>query len=162
LFRNFLRTALTGAAIMLLVFIITLIWTVLCFLDLVTADKSKDLKAIVTEKFQVPSQMPYAYVSSLSGEVRELPERLRPGDDGLMGWTFYGGTTDKEKMTRENLLFFFALEPSRLRSMMDDLQNLDPELVRQMESKRDACILGLDRMKTLNKRVGERISVTSI
>src|SRR5205814_4640164 len=57
--RNKLRSILTGLATVVLVFVITLIWSVLWFLDLVTAEKSKDLKAIVTERWQLPSQMPF-------------------------------------------------------------------------------------------------------
>src|SRR5262245_59530520 len=61
--RNLLRSVLTGLATMVLVFVITLVWTVLWFLDLVTTEKTKDLKAIVTERWQIPSQMPISYVS---------------------------------------------------------------------------------------------------
>src|SRR5262245_22089451 len=55
--RNKLRTTLTSLAIVFLVLVITLVWSVLYFLDLVTSEKSKDLKAIVTERWQLPSQM---------------------------------------------------------------------------------------------------------
>src|SRR5690242_12777093 len=56
--RNPLRTLLTGSATMLLVLVITLIWSVLWLLDLVTTERTKDFKAIVTERWQAPSQMP--------------------------------------------------------------------------------------------------------
>ncbi len=39
--RNKLRTGLTGVATIVLVFIVTLIWSILWFLDLVTAEKAK-------------------------------------------------------------------------------------------------------------------------
>src|SRR5262249_62082555 len=52
--RNKLRTTLTGVATVVLVFVVTLIWSVLWFLDLVTEEKSSDLKAIVTERWQLP------------------------------------------------------------------------------------------------------------
>jgi putative ABC transport system permease protein len=162
LFRNKVRTALTAVATMVLVFVVTLVWTVLCFLDIVMTERSKDLKAIVTEKFQIPSQMPYAYAGRLETESQTLPEGMRPGPDDLMGWTFYGGTTDPDKRTRENMLFFFALKPRTLLTMMDDTEKLDPALVRKMEEKPDGVILGRDRLKAINKRVGERFGVTSL
>ena len=70
LFRNLLRTGLTAAATMLLVFIVTLVWTVLWFLHLVMTEKSKDLKAIVTERWQIPSQMPFSYGAELADGAR--------------------------------------------------------------------------------------------
>src|SRR5262249_11508839 len=64
--RNLLRTALTSVATMVLVFVITLIWSILWFLNAVTAEKSKDFKAIVSERWQIPSQMPFTYARDLS------------------------------------------------------------------------------------------------
>src|SRR3712207_5265288 len=64
--RNVLRTALTGLATVVLVLVFTMIWTVLYFLDLVTAEKSQDFKVIVTERWQIPSQMPYSYATSVA------------------------------------------------------------------------------------------------
>src|SRR5262249_44499579 len=58
--RNLRRTILTGLAIFVLVFVVNLVWTVLWFLDLVTTEKSKDFKAIITERWQLPSQMPFS------------------------------------------------------------------------------------------------------
>jgi len=52
--RNLLRTTLTCLAVMVLVFVVTQIWTVLYFLDSITTEKAKDFKAIVTERWQVP------------------------------------------------------------------------------------------------------------
>ncbi len=59
--RNPLRTGLTSTATLLLVFVITLIWSVLWLLDLVTTERSSDFKCIVTERWQIPSQMPLSY-----------------------------------------------------------------------------------------------------
>src|SRR5262249_25484464 len=46
--RNLLRTILTAGAIVVLVFVITLVWTVLWFLDRVMTEKAQDFKAIAT------------------------------------------------------------------------------------------------------------------
>ena len=59
--RNLLRSTLTGLATFVLVLVITLVWSVLAFLDKQTEAKSQNLKAIVTEKYENPSQMPFAY-----------------------------------------------------------------------------------------------------
>src|SRR5262245_1543270 len=107
--RNLLRTILTSMAIMVLVLVVTLVWTVLWFLDMVTAEKSKDFKAIVTERWQLPSQMPFSYAASLSAGAARRPEDLKPDDS--MTWQFYGGTLDPNRRTRENIVFFFAMDP---------------------------------------------------
>src|SRR2546430_2010196 len=93
--RNKFRTSLTSVAIVVLVFVVTLIWTVLYFLDMVTAEKSQDFRAIVTEKWQLPSQMPFAYAGSLSEGAAKRPGDVRPQDS--VTWSFYGGTLDPAK-----------------------------------------------------------------
>ena len=42
--RNLVRTVLSALAIVVLVFVVTLVWSVLAFLDAVTAEKAKDFK----------------------------------------------------------------------------------------------------------------------
>src|SRR3569623_1714181 len=107
--RNPIRSTLTALGTMVLVFVITLVWAVLAFLDAAMAEKSQNLKAIVSEKWQIPSQMPYAYAPSLTQGAARNPGDLKPTDS--MTWTFYGGTLDITNRTREHSLFAFALEP---------------------------------------------------
>jgi hypothetical protein len=122
--RNPMRTMLTGTATLLFVFIITLIWSVLWLLDLVTTERSKDFKAIVTEKWQIPSQMPFSYGSSLGEGAYAKPGDAKPQD--YMTWQFFGGTLDEQK-TRENLVFFFCMEPKKMLTMMDDFNDMSAE-----------------------------------
>ena len=49
--RNLLRTSLTYLASLVLVMVVTLIWSTLYFLNVLTKEKTRDLKAIVTEKY---------------------------------------------------------------------------------------------------------------
>src|SRR5205814_10043244 len=104
--RNLRRSLLTGVAIFVLVFVVDLVWSILWFLDLVTAEKASDFKAIITERWQLPSQMPFSYAASLSEGAASKPDDVRPTDH--MTWQFFGGTTDPAKRTRENILFFFC------------------------------------------------------
>ena len=53
-----------------------MVWRVLAFLDQVTETKSRNLKAIVTEKLQIPSQMPFSYAASLPAGCGAASERL--------------------------------------------------------------------------------------
>jgi putative ABC transport system permease protein len=184
--RNLLRTVLAGLATLVLVFVVTMVWTVLYFLDQVTAEKTKDLKAIVTERWQIPSQMPFTYEAGLRrGGAR------RGGDvvpDDAMTWQFVGGSLDPVKRTRENLVFFFGMEPAKLLSvrrdaegrmlrdrdgkvqyttMMDGMDELtDHELdlldraCREMEKDKRKVVIGRERLEAINKRVGERVTLT--
>src|SRR5438874_4162145 len=51
--RNLLRTCLTYLATYVLVLIVAVIWSVLYFVDLWSTEKSKDLKIIISDKWQV-------------------------------------------------------------------------------------------------------------
>ena len=111
--RNLLRTTLTYLATFVLVVVIVMVWSVLHFLGELTSEKAKDLKIIVSEKYQMGSQMPFSYAGPLSeGAARsDHAEDTRPQDS--MTWQFYVGTLDPAKTTREDLVFFIALEPRR-------------------------------------------------
>ncbi|MBI3824264.1 MAG: ABC transporter permease, partial [Planctomycetes bacterium] len=77
-------------------------------------------------------------------------------------WSFYGGTTDPKNITPDTILFFFVMEPDQIIPMMDDLQDLDPKLVAALKEKPQACLLGVDKLKALDKKVGDRFKLTSI
>src|SRR5438067_663266 len=94
--RNLLRSLLTAMGTMVLVLVVTLVWSVLAFIDRATETKSKNFKAIVTERWTAPSRMPYYYADKLKdGAARkDHPEDIRPADS--MTWQFFVGTLDKE------------------------------------------------------------------
>ena len=167
--RNFLRTMLTGVAIGVLAFMITMIWTIIYFIERATEERSKDLKIIVTYRWSVPSQMPIThgdYLNPASSKflpslVDERGQKLY-GPDDFMLWSFYGGSTDPAKITPDTLIFFFVMEPDQIPTMMDDLQDLDPKLIKALKDQPNGCLLGTDKLKSLNKQVGERFKLTSI
>src|SRR5712672_869340 len=78
--RNLLRTILTSMGTMVLVLVITLIWSVLHFLDAAMADKAANFKVIVTERWQIPSRLPLAYASTLREAAATKPGDIRPKD----------------------------------------------------------------------------------
>jgi putative ABC transport system permease protein len=120
--RNLLRSILTGMATSVFVLLVTMIWSVFSLLDKATEAKSKDLKAIMTERWQVPSQMPFGYATTLEEGAPAEPADYHVNTDfDAMTWQFYGGTLDPEKRTRENILFFFCMEPRKLMKMMDGI-----------------------------------------
>src|SRR6516162_8633247 len=123
--RNFVRTMLTSTATMVLVFVITMIWTVLFFMDLITRERAKDLKLIVSERWQLPSMLPMTHANYLDPTHPQFLPELKGlyGPDDFMTWSFYGGTMDPNKRTPENLVFFFTMDPHKIKPMMDDLQD---------------------------------------
>jgi putative ABC transport system permease protein len=169
--RNLVRTMLTGMAIGVLAFMITMIWTVIYFIEAATTERAKDLKIIITERWQIPSQMPMTHASYLNPGPKGnlMPELRGPdgkpryyGPDDFMIWSFYGGTMDPNKKTLENMIFFFAMDPDSIIPMMDDLSDFDPKLVKALKDNKQGCLLGIDKMQAVNKRVGERFKLTSI
>jgi len=168
--RNMLRTGLTYLAIFVLVAVITLIWSILGFLDLATSEKASNLKAIITEKNQIPSQMKPAHEGTLRAMIAELPEKNRPknGDDDIMTWAFVGGSLDPKNRTPQNSLFMFCMEPKKVMTMMDGLDELTGEQREQLQKAVDlmeldqrSIVLGKERLAQLGKRVGDEIQLTS-
>jgi putative ABC transport system permease protein len=178
--RNLVRTGLAFLAIYALVFLLTGIWSILAFLSLVTSEKSKDLKAVITERWQLPSQMPFAYAHSLTQGAPQKQGDLVVADQDSMTWQFYGGYIEKErdKQSRDNLVFFFATEPSKvlaidkdgkISTMMDGTEEFSDtekkqiaEAMKIIAQDKQAVVIGGDRLEALNKRVGETITVYSL
>src|SRR5262245_9872610 len=96
--RNLLRTSLTCMAIFVLVFVVTLIWSFLYYLDKFTEAKAGEQKGLVMERWQFPSELPWSYAGDLEYEMKKLPEKNRPSD--YMTWQFVGGSVVKERAKR--------------------------------------------------------------
>jgi putative ABC transport system permease protein len=151
--RNLVRTLLTCSATMVLVFMITMIWTVLYFMDLIQRERARDLKLIISERRQVPSLLPRTHAYNLDPSDRRFLPELRGlyGPDDFMTWSFYGGTLDIKKLTPENMVFFFTMDPDKVIPMMDDLQDLDPALIAKMKSKREAVLMGIEKLRSIHQ-----------
>jgi len=165
--RNVVLTALTALTTIVLVIVVTGVWSILDFLDRATTEKQRNLKAIITERWQIPSQMPYSYANTLTHAAARDAGDLEPDDS--MTWSFYGGTLDLKNRTLNNSLFAFAMEPGKLTTMMDDLDNLPADqaaefqkAVERLEHNRQGLIVGIERLKMLDKRVGDRIKLYGI
>jgi putative ABC transport system permease protein len=169
--RNLLRTSLTYVAIFVLVFVISGIWSMLNFIDSITEDKENNLKAIITEKHQIPSMMPRKYESQIFEIAMSLPPGMRPknGADDFMTWSFVGGSLDPNNQTLKNMVFFFAMEPRKLLTMMDGMEDLTPSELQQlnwaiaeMERNPKAVVIGPERLALMEKKVGDRFKIQAI
>jgi putative ABC transport system permease protein len=162
--RNLLRTLLSATAIVVLVFMVTMIWTVVSFLDASTEEKSQEIKLIVTEKWQLPSQMPLTHANYLNPKHPNFLPELRPyvGDDDFMTWSFYGGSTELGKMTRENVVFMFCMSPDHIKPMMDDLQDLPDAVIAELKRDPQNVLMGQERLEQLKMRVGDKFKIYSL
>ncbi|HEV3262203.1 MAG TPA: ABC transporter permease [Gemmataceae bacterium] len=177
--RNLLRTVLAGLAVMVLALVVTLVWSILVPLDVMMTEKTSDFKLIVTDRWKVPSQMPFSYVNTLEqGGYSGKEGQLRLHREDSMTWSFYFGTVNPKQtaFSFDDFVFCFALDPHNLIEqevkengqvkkvppMMDQLEHTDAAFhaaVQEMLKDKTAIILGRERLARLNKRVGDRIRV---
>lgn len=162
--RNPLRSILTALGTMVLVLVVTMVWSILAFLDQLTVAKDKDFKAIVSERWSIPSRMPLAYSASLAEGAARQPGDARPLDS--MTWQFFAGTTTPDKISRETIVFTLAGDPKKFATMMEGLDNLAgdekaqlDESLRRLEANQQGVILGQNHLKALNKQIGQRIKL---
>ncbi|MBX7104375.1 MAG: ABC transporter permease [Gemmataceae bacterium] len=169
--RNLLRSSLSYLAVFVMVLVITGIWSILTFLDAATSAKAANFKALVTDKFQIPSQMPPSYIGELTREAANLPAGMRadPAKD-VMTWSFVGTSLDPDpsKRSQENMIIFFSMDPRGLLNMMDDLEQdrLSPadakqmrENVAAMQTNIKGIVLSEEKLRTINRKVGDRLKV---
>jgi putative ABC transport system permease protein len=141
--------------------------------DSITAEKENNLKAIISDKHQFPSKMRRGLESEIYDIAMNLPPEMRPvnGRSDIMTWSFVGGSLDPNNQTLKNSLFFFAMEPRKLLtikdgktiSMMDGIDELTPAELRalnaaidEMERNPKAVVIGADKLKLMEKKVGDR------
>jgi putative ABC transport system permease protein len=162
--RNPMRTALTSLAVMVLVFVVVIIWTVVFGLERFTQEKETNFRLIVSEKWSVPSMLPPRFADYLNpGKSAFILDRRDVGVNDFMNWSFYEGTTKREATpTVENVTFFFVMDPDQIRPMMDELESIDEGLVRRLKENQQAILLGPERLVALSKRVGERFNVYGV
>ncbi|HJZ92513.1 MAG TPA: ABC transporter permease, partial [Gemmataceae bacterium] len=169
--RALLRTSLTYLAVFVLVFVLACIWSILAFLAQITTQNDANLKGIITEKYQIPSQMKPSHLGTVRALVAELPPGQRPDniDDNIMTWAFVGGTLDPTKRTPQNSIFFFATEPEKVLKMMPGMDELSPEdrdkidqMTRVMVAEPKSVVIGAEKLRQMGKRVGDRMKVTSL
>ncbi len=174
--RNLLRTALTYIALFVLTGMLTFIYGIVSFLGNFTADKEKEQLILITEKFGIPSMMKPGYAGEMKRILREqLPKEYQPADidKSFMTWSFVGASLQPGKQSPENNFFLFALDPDSVTSGMMAEQGLNKDdlgdegwadLMKVLEVvKQDKrhIVVGEDRLKVMNKRIGDALRFTS-
>ncbi|MFO0803024.1 MAG: ABC transporter permease [Gemmataceae bacterium] len=167
--RSPLRTSLTYLALFVLTVVLVFLYTILTFIGNVTREKEANFKAIVTHKTTIPSQIkPGHYTRFKEIVLNELPPDMRPvnGEKDIMSWSFVGGSTDPINKRMDNALFMFCMEPEKILTMMDGLDDLAgdelkmvSEGVDKMLANKQAIVVSQARLKKLNVRVGQKIKL---
>jgi putative ABC transport system permease protein len=170
--RNRMRTSLTFVATFVLVFVVGGLWSVLHYLDKLLSDQARAPRVVVSEKWQLTSQMPMSYAASLGLGAARRPGDLKPTDS--MTWQVYVGTTEPGNPSPDNSVVCIAMEPAKVLTMFDDIftemneergqskthrRQMLEQYVGQLERKKQGLLLGARRMEALNKRIGERINL---
>ncbi len=164
-----MRTLLTSMAIMVLVVMVTLIWTVIFFLDQTMPEKSADFKLIIMEKWKVPSLLPITHADYLNPENPEMlahaqgtGRRAERFHDLVLLWRH-----DRrhhryvEGQSRQD--DFFLCHGSDAHSAHDGRSGrFQPRPGEKAAGQTRRLLDWSGPLAALNKRVGERFKITSI
>jgi putative ABC transport system permease protein len=175
--RSPLRTSLTYIALFVLTTVLAFLYAILTFIGNVTTEKEANFKAIVTHKTVIPSQMPPAHYTEFKRlAIEELPKRyaqeypneapLVVRDEDIMSWSFVGGSTDPVNRRPDNSMFMFCMEPRKIMTMMDGLDELTGDEKARLEKGVNAMlendrriIVSKSRLKKMNLQVGQKIKL---
>jgi putative ABC transport system permease protein len=178
--RSPLRAALTYLAVFVLVAVVTMVWSALYVLDHLTEAKAKDIKVLISDKWDATGAMPWGYARPLCEGAADSRQGRNARPEDSMTWQFYGGTIDPQKRASESEIFFFALDPRKVATLMDRVFDDIPQESRQqtgtklaqarefmdslakMETNKRGVVVGKKLLTKLNKRVGERMKVFGI
>lgn len=172
--RNKVRSILTAVAIFLLVAVFTLIMTVIHFLDNQMSEQSKDVMAVITERYRIPSLFDRKYMEDINSSGSTLNVNLS-NIEGFHGeksnvWHFVILTLDPTMQDKDKLFPVIACWPEKISSMTDGLKDFDTDgqLVELMKhppvSRVDniGILLSPELLQKLDKKVGDVFKATSI
>lgn len=166
LYRHKVRTILTSLAIFVLVAMLTLIGTVLRFLENSMAEKEKDIKLIITERSDQDS-FSLRYMEDITRSGSQLNTMLRqiPGyePDLYATWNFVAFALDKEFKEKDSFFVAVATQPEMMLKMTDGMEGFENAELATRQMKRPpisgndniGIIMGPERMKKLKKKVGD-------
>ncbi len=169
--RNRVRATLTALAMILLAAVFCMVATVLRALAVFTAEKDRDIKLIVTERYRIPSRFDTRFVDEMVHSGSALnSELLRvPGfdPDKYNVWQFIGFTLDPEMRNKDLQFLAIGTLPEKLIMMTDNLDGVDPrviDLVRKPPKTglpNTGLVMGETRLRRINKQVGDVLKVKS-
>lgn len=166
LYRNRLRSILTSLAIFFLVAMLTLVGTVLRFLENSMTEKEKDIKLLVTQRSDQDS-FSVRYMEDITRPDSQLHSMLRaiPGfePDLHATWNFVLFSLDKELKEKDKFFISVATQPDTMLRMTEGLDEFAgaEQVVKLMllppvsGQNNIGIVMGPERMKKLKKKVGD-------
>jgi hypothetical protein len=120
------------------------------------------IRLAVTEKAVVPSRMPARYADYLNPAHPDcILDRKDVGAADFAVWHFYAGQRGGES-SKESMVFLIATDPVASVGMMDGLDGLNMDLVRQFKVNRTGCLLGRKKLEALNLKPNDRLHLTGL
>lgn len=165
--RNPVRTVLTLLAVICLVFLFSMIESVLAFLDDTMTVKSRDVKLVITERYSIPSRFDRSHFEDIvkSGGTLNSQLKLVPGfhEDKYTHWNFLGFTLDLDDPPKDKDKFFIVIAtlPEKLPWMTDGLEGFDAKPCQLMKNPPKSrqpnigILMGPDLLAKLKKKVGD-------
>jgi putative ABC transport system permease protein len=148
LWRNKLRTAMTGGAIMLAVVLVCLLLTMPAGMDAMLNDFANNTRLTVHNKAGIVYSMPYAFVRKV---------RQTEGVAAAVAWVWFGGAFEEDgRVTFPN----FAVEVEHIGSVFPDYP-IKPEQLADFQRYRDGAIVGRQNMTKYGWKIGDRITLKS-
>ena len=148
LWRNKLRTAMTGGAIMLAVVLVCLLLTMPAGMDAMLNDFANNTSLTVHNKAGIVYSMPYSFVRKV---------RQTDGVAAAVAWVWYGGAFEEDgRVTFPN----FAVEAEQIGAVFPDYP-IAPEQLADFERYRDGAIVGRQVMTKYGWKIGDRVTLKS-
>jgi putative ABC transport system permease protein len=162
--RNALRTLLTSTAVLMLVMLVSMIGSVILFLERAMTAQESDVALVITDRYRIPSQFSRSHMERIV-QQGELNTRLR-AIQGFQSeqnnvWVFLGFTLDPELKDRNLEFFTIATYPEKIKSMIDSMEDLDDNAWKRMveppisHKEHQGLLVGQDRLKKIGKKVGD-------
>lgn len=148
LWRNKLRTVMTGSAIMLAVVLVCLLLTMPAGMDAMLNDFASNTRLTIHNKAGIVYPMPYAFTR----KVRQID-----GVAAAVAWVWFGGAFEEDgRVTFPN----FAVEVEHIGEVFPDYP-IAPEQLDDFKRYRDGAIVGRQVMEKYGWKIGDRITLKS-
>ncbi len=148
LWRNKLRTTMTGGAIMLAVVLVCLLLTMPAGLDAMLNEFASNTRLTIHNKAGIVYPMPYAFTR----KVRQID-----GVAAAVAWVWFGGAFEEDgRVTFPN----FAVEVEHIGEVFPDYP-ITPEQLADFKRYRDGAIVGRQVMEKYRWKIGDRITLKS-
>lgn len=146
LWRNKLRTALTGGAIALAITLICFLATMPDGLNRLLEQWASNTRLVVHNEAGLVYPLPYAYLQKV---------RAMPGVVAAASWTWFGGVYVEE----EGVSFpSFAIEPEALGTIWADWE-IAPEALAEFQRRRDAALVGHATLERYGWKPGDVVTL---